>query len=139
MIWGLVKAIKNKPHTHWHMHIGGIVHKHEHRHAGAHAHVHEPARKGSITPWILFLIFVFGPCEPLIPVLIYPAAEGSTLGLILVISVFSLTTLLTMLGIVMFSTMGVKGIVMGRYEKYSHAIAGAFILLCGIGVQFLGL
>jgi sulfite exporter TauE/SafE len=139
MIWGIIKARKNKPHTHWHTHLGGDVHRHEHKHSGIHAHVHETEGKGSLTPWILFLIFVFGPCEPLIPILIYPAAQGSTLALSLVIAVFSLTTILTMVGIVLFSTMGVKGISLGRYEKYTHAIAGAFILLCGLGVQFLGL
>jgi len=25
--------------------------------------------------WALFLIFVFGPCEPLIPLIMYPAAK----------------------------------------------------------------
>jgi nickel/cobalt exporter len=139
MIWGIIKARKNKPHTHWHTHLGGMVHKHEHLHSGRHAHVHESKGNESLTPWILFLIFVFGPCEPLIPVLIYPAAQGSTLNLVLVITVFSLATIGTMLGIVLFSAMGIKGIVFGKYEKYTHAIAGAFILLCGIGVQFLGL
>jgi nickel/cobalt exporter len=139
MIWGIIKARKNKAHTHWHTHLGGMVHKHEHLHSGRHAHVHESKGNESLTPWILFLIFVFGPCEPLIPVLIYPAAQGSTLNLVLVITVFSLATIGTMLGIVLFSAMGIKGIVFGKYEKYTHAIAGAFILLCGIGVQFLGL
>ena len=28
---------------------------------------------GSLTPWVLFTIFIFGPCEPLIPILMYPA------------------------------------------------------------------
>ena len=139
MLWGFIKARKNKPHTHWHVHIGGVVHKHEHMHTASHLHIHESAKKGSLTPWILFLIFIFGPCEPLIPLLIYPAAQGSTFGLILVILVFSLTTILTMLGIVLFSTMGIKLISLGKYEKYTHAIAGAFILMCGIAVQYLGL
>ena len=139
MIWGLYKAGKDKPHTHWHMHLGGDVHKHEHVHSGAHTHVHEGSTSGNLTPWVLFLIFVFGPCEPLIPFLIYPAAQGSTAGLVLVIVVFSLATILTMLGIVLLSTMGIRGINLGRYEKFTHAIAGAFILLCGIGVQFFGL
>jgi hypothetical protein len=28
---------------------------------------------------------------------------------------------------------------MARLERYSHALAGATILLCGIAIQFLGL
>jgi len=139
MVWGIFKARKNKPHTHWHTHLGGTIHKHEHRHSGAHAHFHESVNKGNLTPWILFLIFIFGPCEPLIPVLIYPAAQGNTMNLVLVITVFSLTTIGTMLGIVLFSTMGIREMTLGKYERYTHAIAGAFILLCGLGVQFLGL
>jgi nickel/cobalt transporter (NicO) family protein len=139
MIWGFYRAHKNKPHTHWHAHVAGEIHKHEHVHAGSHSHVHEGSESGNLTPWVLFLIFVFGPCEPLIPFLIYPAAQGSTTGLILVIGVFSLTTILTMLGIVLLSTKGIRGIALGKYEKFTHAIAGAFILLCGIGMQFFGL
>ncbi len=139
MIWGFIKALKNKPHTHWHTHMEGIVHKHEHLHRGSHVHVHEREKRGNFTPWILFLIFIFGPCEPLIPLLLYPAAKGSTFGLILVIIVFSITTILTMLGIVLLSTFGIKLIYLGRYEKFSHAIAGASILLCGVAVQYLSL
>ena len=38
---------------------------------------------------ILFTIFVFGPCEPLIPILMYPAAKSSVAGMLLVAGVFS--------------------------------------------------
>ncbi len=139
MVWGLVRAYRNKPHSHWHTHFDGVVHKHTHFHTGEHAHLHEKAEKGNLTPWILFLIFVFGPCEPLIPLLIYPAAQQSTLGLILVICVFALTTIATMLGIVFVSSFGLRKLSLGRLEKYTHAIAGALILVSGIGVQFFGL
>jgi sulfite exporter TauE/SafE len=139
MVYGLFKAMKNKPHTHWHSHISGMVHKHPHHHSGEHAHIHERASAGSLTPWILFLIFVFGPCEPLIPLLIYPAAQQSMSGMYLVIIVFSVTTAATMLGIVLISSYGLKYLTMGRFEKYTHLIAGTFIFLSGIGVQFLGL
>jgi ABC-type nickel/cobalt efflux system permease component RcnA len=139
LIWGLFRAYKNKPHTHLHRHMDGSVHKHVHVHSGEHKHIHESIKGKSITPWILFIIFVFGPCEPLIPILIFPASEGSLLGLILVISAFSLTTLLTMTGIVYLSVSGLRLIHLGRVERFSHAIAGAFIFLSGIGIQFLGL
>jgi ABC-type nickel/cobalt efflux system permease component RcnA len=119
--------------------MDGSMHRHEHTHSGEHKHVHENAKGKSITPWILFIIFVFGPCEPLIPILIFPASEGSILGLILVITAFSLSTILTMTGIVYLSATGLKAIQFGKMERFSHAIAGAFIFLSGIGIQFLGL
>ena len=139
LVWGLFKAYQNKPHTHWHRHMDGSVHKHLHDHSGEHKHIHEYAKGKSITPWILFIIFVFGPCEPLIPILIFPASEGSLIGLILVITAFSLSTILTMTGIVYISVSGLKLVQLGKLERFSHAIAGAFIFLSGIGIQFLGL
>ena len=139
LVWGLYKAYRNKPHTHWHKHVDGSVHRHLHDHSGEHKHIHENAKGKSITPWILFIIFVFGPCEPLIPILIFPASEGSLIGLILVITAFSLSTILTMTGIVYLSVSGLKLVQLGKLERFSHAIAGAFIFLSGIGIQFLGL
>jgi ABC-type nickel/cobalt efflux system permease component RcnA len=139
LVWGIFKAYHNKPHTHWHKHMDGSVHTHLHDHSGEHKHVHEVAEGKKLTPWILFIIFVFGPCEPLIPILIFPASEGSVLGLILVITAFSLATILTMTGIVYISVSGLKLIYLGKLERFSHAIAGAFIFLSGIGIQFFGL
>ena len=68
LVWGLHRAIRNKAHSHLHLHPDGTSHEHLHGHAGNHAHLHaDEQRAGSMTPWILFTIFVFGPCEPLIP------------------------------------------------------------------------
>lgn len=139
LTWGLIKAKQNKPHTHWHSHMDGSVHKHIHVHAGEHTHVHEIEEGKKLTPWILFIIFVFGPCEPLIPLLIFPASEGNIMGLIMVITLFSLATILTMTGIVYVSVYGLKMIQLGKLERFSHAIAGAFIFLSGIGIQFFGI
>ena len=69
-IWGIYKAIKNKPHIHAHVHVDNTIHSHGHTHKKEHVHVHLNKKK-NITPWILFTIFVFGPCEPLIPLLIF--------------------------------------------------------------------
>ena len=98
--WGLIKALRKEPHTHWHSHLSGIVHKHEHLHSGEHAHIHQTDGKFNMTPWVLFLIFIFGPCEPLIPMLVYPAAQESMTGLVIVIAVFGLSTILTMITVV---------------------------------------
>ena len=138
-IWGVRQAIKNKPHRHVHLHEDSSSHAHTHSHTHGHAHVHAEKGKKNITPWILFTIFVLGPCEPLIPILMYPAAKASISGLIGVTVVFSTVTIVTMLSVVMISSLGVKLIPLNRIERYTHAIAGATICLCGIAINFLGL
>ena len=92
-----------------------------------------------MTPWILFTIFIFGPCEPLIPLLMYPAAKDSVWGLIFVTAVFGIVTITTMMCVVMISTFGISFVPLSKMERYTHALAGATILLCGISIQFLGL
>ncbi len=138
-IWGMRRALRNKPHEHLHKHEYGFSHMHTHHHTEVHMHVHRKKGTKNITPWVLFTIFVFGPCEPLIPLLMYPAAKNSLLGVVLVTGLFSATTILTMLGIVLISTFGLNLIPMNRLERYTHAIAGATISLCGVSIQFLGL
>lgn len=138
-VWGVRRAYLNKPHAHLHHHDGGIEHSHDHTHAQDHAHVHDKTAKANITPWVLFTIFVFGPCEPLIPILMYPAAQQSAGGLLLVTAVFGAATIVTMLSVVMAALSGIRLLPTVRLERYSHAIAGATILLCGASIQFLGL
>jgi hypothetical protein len=133
-IWGLRRAILNKPHKHKHLHQDGTVHMHDHTHSNSHDHVH----KTNITPWILFTIFVLGPCEPLIPILMYPAAETSTSGMIFIAILFSVVTVSTMLGIVLLATYGINFVKLGKLERYTHALAGGIVLLSGIAI-LLGL
>jgi hypothetical protein len=138
-VWGVRRAIRYKPHRHGHGHPAGHEgHSHEHTHIGGHSHVHTKAKE-NITPWILFTIFIFGPCEPLIPILMYPAAKNSTAGLIMVTAVFGSVTILTMLVTVMLFSLGINLIPLGKFERYTHALAGATIFLSGLAIQFLGL
>jgi len=139
-IWGLQRAIKNKPHRHRHLHVDGEEHEHLHTHRKAdHSHVHEEKSRSTLTPWILFTIFVFGPCEPLIPLLMYPAVQHNIGGVVFVTIAFGTTTILTMLAIIAAASWGVRFIRLGFLERYVHAIAGAMIFISGISVQFLGL
>lgn len=138
-IWGVRQAVLNKPHSHLHLHEDDESHEHFHEHVAGHTHTHGSNKIPKMTPWILFLIFVLGPCEPLIPILMYPAAEINISGLILVTSVFAITTILTMLTIVFITLRGVNLIPLGKAERYTHLVAGAMILLSGVGIQFLGL
>ena len=106
MVWGIRRAARNKPHTHFHHHGNGVYHEHSHSHTNDHAHPHNDSHEKKMTPWVLFTIFVLGPCEPLIPILMYPAASKSIGGLALVTAVFALTTIMTMLIIVTASILG---------------------------------
>ncbi len=135
--WGLRQAIRNKPHTHSHAHANGTCHTHTHSHIKDHAHPHGEEKK-NITPWILFTIFVFGPCEPLIPLLMYPAAALNAGAVALVAGVFGVVTIATMLGLVYLSCLGLSFVSTERIARYGHALAGATVFLCGLGIQ-LGL
>lgn len=136
-IWGLRKALRSRSHEHWHIHTNDEEHIHSHKHHREHLHIH--AKPADITPWILFTVFIFGPCEPLIPLIMYPAAKNSIFGLMLVTGIFGTATIITMLGVVLVSYLGINFIPMGRLERYSHALAGATICLCGVAIRFLGL
>jgi len=103
---------------------------------------HQHPEKGPVkklTPWILMIIFLLGPCEPLIPILMFPAANNSVLALTLVTLTFALVTVGTMLTIVILSFYGIRVLPKMNMEKYVHAIAGFTILICGLGIQFLGI
>lgn len=92
-----------------------------------------------MAPWVLFTILVFGPCEPLIPLLMYPAAKHNIGGAVLVATVFGAFTVLTMLAMVLLGVYGLTFLPMNKMERYSHALAGFAILLCGLSIVFLGL
>jgi hypothetical protein len=135
--WGLRRALRNHPHTHIHIHESGGSHSHVHIHQQKHSHVH--GLNESMTPWALFTIFVLGPCEPLIPLLMYPAAQNSLGGLLLVTAVFGFITISTMLTIVLLSVRGLALLPMQSLSRYMHALAGGSILLSGLAIKFLGL
>ena len=138
-IWGVRRAVKNKPHRHVHSHDGEIMHDHLHFHADEHFHVHEKQSRKNLTPWVLFTIFVLGPCEPLIPLLMYPAAQNNLYGLALVTGIFGAVTILTMLSVVLLVSSGINFFPTTKLERYVHAMAGGIVFLSGISIQFLGL
>jgi nickel/cobalt transporter (NicO) family protein len=138
MVISIRNLVKKSRHTHPHFHTGGTSHVHEHNHHLEHTHIHQPEHTNT-TPWVLFIIFVFGPCEPLIPVLMYPAAQNNIQGAILVSVLFSVVTIATMMSVVLAFRLGLSRINLKPVEKYSHVIAGAVIFMSGIAIQFLGL
>lgn len=138
MIISVRNLVKKRKHSHSHFHLDGEKHYHDHDHYDEHTHIHHDEVVNT-TPWILFLIFVFGPCEPLIPLVMYPAAENNISGAVLVSILFSVVTITTMMSIVMAFKLGLNKINLKPVEKYSHLIAGAMIFFSGLAIQFLGL
>ena len=134
--WGLRIGLRATEHTHGHVH-DGHDHKHTHHHLGSHAHLHGNPK--SVTPWALFIIFVLGPCEPLIPILMYPAAQGSWMDLTWVTLAFGVTTVGTMTLVVFIISKGLININLVFLEKYTHAIAGLIIAFAGLSIKLLGL
>ncbi len=132
-IWGLWQSIKNKSHSHIHKH-NNVIHTHDHIHEEKHFHLHK--NKNVVTSWALFLIFVFGPCEPLIPLIMYPAAKLNLFYTIFVSVIFATTTVMTMLMIVFLSLKGMTKIKIEFLNRFSHSLAGFAILACGILVKY---
>lgn len=117
MIWGLYILWKRKSHHHH----------------------HSQGDKKKMTFWILFTIFIFGPCEPLIPILMYPAAQHNYGAVAYISLLFAVTTISTMIVIVLLMLRGISLVKFNTLEKYQHVIAGGTIALCGAGIVFLGL
>jgi sulfite exporter TauE/SafE len=130
LIWGLRRGLLKKD-GHAHLHFGGShVHAEDQNHG---------RMKADMRPWVLFTIFVLGPCEPLIPILIYPAARGTLWDVFLVAGIFSAATITTMLATVLLLRAGALALPLQRMERYIHALAGGTILACGLSIRFLGL
>lgn len=148
LTWGILQAIRDVPHTHLHSHSDGTVHTHLHKHDLEHRHLHKSIqieeenksnpgqpKKHSLTPWILFLIFAFGPCEVLIPLLMYPAAEANVFAIFAVVAAFSIATIFTMVASVMLIVFGMNFVKLPNLHRFNHAVAGFAVLLCGVLVK----
>jgi len=146
-VWGLRIGFRSIEHSHEHDHDEHSKnhshdqpdghHHHSHHHLGLHAHIHGDQKK--LTPWVLFIIFVLGPCEPLIPILMYPAAQGNWMDVFVVSAAFSLTTVATMMVMVFIAYKGLAKVKFDWLERYMHAIAGFIIAASGLAIKFLGL
>ncbi len=136
--WGLVRAVRGQTHTHLHVHPDGTAHAHAHDHRDEHLHVHD-ARGSSVSVWTLFIIFAFGPCEALIPLMMAPAVSRDWSQLALVVGVFAAVTVATMMALV---ALGYLGVSLARFrmgERYVHLSAGLALALAGALVQLFGL
>jgi len=138
MAWGIRRALRTRTGQEIHSHGG---HVHIHAHGGRqHHHAHDHADDGSSTTfWTLFIVFVLGPCEPLIPLFMVPAARGRWDLAMLTGLVFGVVTICLMVAIVMAGAAGLQRLPLGHLERWAHSMAGAVIAASGLAVIFLGL
>lgn len=113
--------------------LWAIRHRILHRHHAEHRHFPSADNKNNISVWVLFIIFVLGPCEALLPIL----TASSVLGGYAVISctiIFSVATIATMVLMVTLGILGINTLRFESMEAYAHEIAGATIMSCGVAI-----
>lgn len=133
-LWGLYRAFKNKPHKHFDTVEDGSIYVYEHKHGQPVM----PSERHKVTPWVMFIIFLLGPCEPMIPLLFVPAAKNSVTGMVILIVVYTLFTLLTMCIMVILGYYGLAFVKTAKLEKYMHALGGLTLFVCGVGMVWMG-
>ncbi|MGH9869922.1 MAG: sulfite exporter TauE/SafE family protein [Candidatus Polarisedimenticolia bacterium] len=139
-LWGVRRAVRRardlEPHAHGdhvHMHAGSSA-AHAHRDADAAA-----APRSATTFWVLFTIFVLGPCEPMIPLFVLPASRGRWGLAIGSALLFSVLTIATMVVVTLLSLAGLRRLPFAFLERWSHAMAGAVLWASGLAIITLGL
>lgn len=139
-LWGIRRTLRRRaaiaPHDH-----DGKTHLHFH---GARAHDHDAGDRARIlsrqtTFWSLFVIFVLGPCEPMIPLFVLPLARGDLALAGVTAAVFSAATLLAMAAAVLLALAGFERIRVPFLERWSHPLAGATVAACGAAILLFGL
>ena len=85
------------------------------------------------------MVFVLGPCEPLIPLFVLPASRGRWGAAALTAAVFGVITIITMVGLTLLGSAGLSAVRLRILARWDHAIAGAIIALTGFAVLSLGL
>jgi nickel/cobalt transporter (NicO) family protein len=146
LVWGVRRAITSRRGITAHAHgIGVHIHSH-----GDHLHGHTDAAPAGSTPpassdrsrvtfWGLFIIFVLGPCEPLIPLFVLPASRGRWDLAVATGILFAVITITLMVAVTLLALKGLTLVNFGRMEQWTHAMAGAVIMLSGAAILFLGL
>jgi threonine/homoserine/homoserine lactone efflux protein len=73
----------------------------------------------------------------MIPLLSFPAAKHSVAGMLLLIAVYTVFTLACMTVMVVLGYFGMSLFKTGTLERYTHALGGLALCVCGIGMVFL--
>lgn len=132
-VWGFYRMYKDKPHKHFDLDSDGLY-VYEHRHNETVA----PTERYRVTPWVMFIIFLLGPCEPMIPLLYFPAAQSSWWGVAILVTVYTTVTLLTMVALVLLGYYGMAVTITRKLERYMHVLGGVAIFICGAGMLWMG-
>ena len=70
--WGTYRIRNNKKHKHFDQEDDGALHVYDHKHGTGPVN-----NKGYLVKsWAMFIIFILGHCEPMIPLLYFPAAQN---------------------------------------------------------------
>lgn len=131
LLHSLHRRWKHRPHAHRHVHLDGTVETHTHAPA-------EPHGSERLSYWVVFIIFVLGPCEALLPLLTASAVLGTT-SVIFVAAVFSLATIATMVGMVAAGRFGLNILRFPWLERFAPEVAGGTVMACGLAIVCLGL
>lgn len=120
--------------------VWGIFHlqKHTHNHTDNVHHAHVDDKAAIVSYWTLVALIVFGPCEPLIPLLFASTTLGwMAVGLVFI--VFGIVTIAMMLLQVHLSMLGLSFLRMHFAHDASHIAAGIIIVFTGIAIRVLGI
>lgn len=117
---------------HAHLHLHHVHHGHEHGHGHEHDH-------GKMTPLLMFAVFVLGPCEALIPLMMAPAITHDWAGIIGIVTLFSGVTIATMMSLVALGYAGLGLRPLPRLEPYLHVTTGLMIAASGAAISILGI
>lgn len=135
-LWGTRRALRRSsgltPHDH-----GGHLHLHRHGHR-PHTHA-TTGRESPVTFWALLVVFILGPCEPLIPLFVLPASRGRWGLAALAALLFGVVTVATMVAATVAMHSQARRLRLGGLERWTHAMAGGVLMASGLAVLFLGL
>ncbi len=135
--WAVWHLLRGATHSHPHVHADGTVHNHLHAHEGEHLHPH--GMPTNLTPWALFIIFLFGPCEPLIPLMVVPAMSGAWGVLAAVVAIFGILTVVTMSVTVTIGYRLCPAVLRPGLTRAADLVAGLVVAASGAVVLFLEL
>lgn len=133
-LWACYQLYTEKMHKHFDMDADGSLYVYDHKHGGAVS----PENRFKVTPWVMFLIFVLGPCEPMIPLLYFPAAQNSWEGMLLLILVYTICTITVMLFLVLLGYYGIAFFATNKLERFVHVLGGITLFICGAGMLWMG-
>lgn len=103
-------------------------------------HVHDACdARRVLGTWGLFIVFVLGPCEPLIPLIIVPGLQIGWGAALLVTAVFAACTIGAMTLLVTLGYLGVSANAVRRFTHYADVLAGFAVAATGAAIKVLGI